>query len=103
MGWDYLVEVPFDAWRGTEPFDKRHKVPDMKVQVKTIWSNNDPVDVELVAAERLARWEYPSLIAILRMNVDKTYKDLYLVHLLGGNLARIPMPRTQTSVRHNQR
>ncbi len=89
MGWDYHVEMPFDASRGTEPFDKRHKVPDMKIQVKTIWSDNDLVNVELIAAERLARWEYPSFIAILRMNMDKTYKDLYLVHLLDGNLARI--------------
>lgn len=89
MGWDYLVEMPFDARRGDEPFDKRHKVPDMKVQVKTIWADNVSVDLELIAAERLARWEYPSFIVILRMNIDKSYRDAYVIHLFGDNLARI--------------
>lgn len=89
MGWDYLIEVPLDAWRGEESFDSRHKVPDIKVQVKTIWADNDSVDVELLAAERLARWEYPSFIVVLRMNMDKTYRDGYIIHLFGDNLARI--------------
>ena len=89
MGWDYLVEVPFNTLRGDEPFDVRRKEPDMKVQVKTIWADNDSVDVKLIAAERLARWEYPSFIVILRMNSNKTYLDAHVIHLLDGNLARI--------------
>ena len=89
MGWDYLVEMPIDACRGDEPFDKRYKVPDMKVQVKTIWADNGSVDLELIAAERLARWEYPSFIVILRMNIDKSYRDAYVIHLFDDNLARI--------------
>jgi|GEM_PF-2089767 len=89
MGWDYLVEVPINTLRGNEPFDIRRKVPDMKIQVKTIWADNHSVDVKLIAAERLARWEYPSFIVILRMKADKTYLDAHVIHLIDGNLARI--------------
>jgi hypothetical protein len=61
----------------------------MKIQVKTIWSDRTNVRVELPAAERLARWDYPSFIVILRMNMDRTYRDIYCIHLLDDNLARI--------------
>jgi hypothetical protein len=89
MGWDYLVEFPLPHERGEAPFDSRPKLPDMKIQVKTIWSDRGTVDVELPAAERLARWDYPSFIVIMRMNTDLTYRDIHLIHLLDDNLARI--------------
>ena len=89
MGWDYIVEFPLPHQRGDAPFDSRPKFPDMKIQIKTIWSDRTTVDVELPAAERLARWDYPSFIVIMRMNMDMTYKDIYVIHLLDDNLARI--------------
>lgn len=89
MGWDVHVEVPLGIERDEEPFDKRHKVPDMKVQVKTIWADNNSVDLSLIAAERLARWEYPSFVIILRMEMDKSFRDMFVIHLFDENLARI--------------
>ena len=89
MGWDFHVEFPHSPQRGEVAFDARTKMPDMKIQVKTIWSDRSSVDVKLTAAERLASWNYPSFIVILRMNEDLNYKDAYIIHLLGENLALI--------------
>ena len=90
MGWDYYVEFPLSHHRTAEPFDSRTKMPDMKVQVKTIWSDRSTVDLELIAAERLAaRWAFPSFIIILRMNTDRSFHDAWLIHLHDDNLARI--------------
>ena len=89
MGWDYHVEFPLPHQRDGVPFDSRTKLPDLKIQVKTIWADRSTVDVELPAAERLARWDYPSFIVILRMNMDQTYRDVHVIHLLDNNLASI--------------
>jgi hypothetical protein len=89
MGWDYLVEFPLPHHRGDAPFDSQSKLPDMKVQVKTVWSDRSVVDIELAAARRLAIWDYPSFIVLLRLNMDLTYRDVHIIHLLDDNLARI--------------
>jgi hypothetical protein len=89
MGWDYLVEFPLSHERGDVSFDRRQKLPDAKIQVKTIWSDRSSIDLALPAAERLALWDYPSFIVILHMNADQTYQSIYLIHLIDDNLARI--------------
>lgn len=89
MGWDYHVEFPHPHQHTGVPFDSRPKMPDMKVQVKTIWFDRSTVDVDLAAADRLAGWDYPSFIVLLRMNMDLTYKDMHVIHLIDDNLAMI--------------
>lgn len=89
MGWDYLVEFPLPSQRNNKPFDSRSKLPDLKIQVKTIWFDRNRIDIDLPAVERLMRWNYPSFIIIMRMNIDQTYLDAYVIHLLDENLARV--------------
>lgn len=89
MGWDFLVEFPHPHTGIGERFETRRKLPDIKVQVKTIWADHNSVDVGLSALDRIAGWDYPSFVALFRINPDKTLKDLHLIHLLGENLARV--------------
>jgi hypothetical protein len=89
MGWDYHVEFPHPHQHTGVPFDSRPKMPDMKIQIKTIWSDRSTVDVGLAAADRLAGWDYLSFIVLLRINMDLTFKDIHVIHLIDNNLAMI--------------
>jgi hypothetical protein len=86
-GWDFIVEFPMDE--SDVSLDHRPPSWTCYVQVKTIWDDNDTIAVNLKMAERLAKQPNPSFILVLKVNNDLDFTAAYLLHMSGGNLAKI--------------
>lgn len=106
-GKDRHVEFPFVEPAGSLTFDTRPAPLACYVQVKTLLSKNDRFAMRLSAAERLARETKPSFVAVLRINDDSDFTDMYLVHVSGEVLAiilkRLRAEQARGSTRLNQK
>ena len=95
MGWDFLVEIPADPDKPVLTLDQRPSGTSCKLQVKCSWHKAAPAcKMSLSSAERLAKDPGPSFVLGLVAVPDKVTGDpllegLYLVHLLGANLASV--------------
>ncbi|MFM0492046.1 hypothetical protein [Paraburkholderia graminis] len=86
-GWDFIVEFP--AEESDVSLDHRPPSWTCYVQVKTLWDDNDRIAVNLKMAERLAKQPNPSFILVLKVNDDLNFTAAYLLHMSGGNLAKV--------------
>lgn len=88
-GKDRHVEFPFVEPVGFLTFDTRPAPLACYVQVKTLFTKYDRFEMRLSAAERLARESKPSFVAVLRIDDNSDFADMYLVHVSGEVLAKI--------------
>jgi hypothetical protein len=86
MGWDYRVECPYPDPDMATPLDKRPHPVECKVQVKTVWNGNNSVALKLSAAERLAKADLPSFIAVLSVDVKLNLVAMHVFHMLDQHL-----------------
>lgn len=100
MGWDYFVEFPYPDVGAPTSLDKRSHPIECKIQVKTIWSDTDHVDLSLSAAERLGRSRLPSFIIVPVIDANREAVCMFAFHMLDGNLERV-LKRLRKSVADN--
>jgi hypothetical protein len=89
MGWDVLVEFRFPDETSGQPLDSRPKPLVCRVQVKTIWWDNDSAKAPLQALEMLAKAPEPAFICIMKMAHDCNPTELFLIHLIDHQLAKV--------------
>jgi hypothetical protein len=88
MGWDYFLEFPHVHIEGLS-FDKRPHPIECKIQIKTVWDDNNSVTLTLSAADKLARSPLPSFIIVVKINHALQQSGMYGFHMLDGNLSKI--------------
>jgi hypothetical protein len=87
-GWDAIVDWPF-AQSSTTSLDKRSAPLSCRVQVKTLWSENRNIEVNLAAMERLAKEPKPSFVHILHVDRQLNYTRSSIIHVNGAFLEMI--------------
>ncbi|MCZ8150540.1 MAG: hypothetical protein O9325_22125, partial [Roseomonas sp.] len=89
MGWDFIVEFPMASAGQAIPLDQR-PTNAARVQLKsTLGRAGNRVRLSLSAIDRLAKDPRPALIVVFRLRTDGELQSGYLVHLVGGELARV--------------
>lgn len=102
-GWDFIVDFPFRSDGPPTSLDKRDAPISCRVQVKTIWHDNEAVELRLSAAERLAKDPKPTFIYVLKIDDNGQAVRGHLIHLLDNNLAKILKRLRREHARGNQK
>lgn len=88
-GWDFIVEFPMAAPAAAVSLDQR-AADACHVQLKsTAGESGSRVSAKLSAVERLAKDPRPALIVAFRLRADGQPLVGYVIHLIGGELARV--------------
>ena len=88
LGRDRILEFEFEA-KSSQSYDRRPPPIGCSVQIKSILKKNRTILLSLSVAERLAADTRPVFICIFRVGPSDEIVDMYLLHLLDDNLARI--------------
>jgi hypothetical protein len=91
MGWDFFVEFPVSApgQAASAPLDQRPTTA-ARIQLKsTVIQAGHRVRLSLSAIDRLAKDPRPALIVVFRLRGDGELQCGYVVHLIGGELAKV--------------
>jgi len=88
-GRDRHVEFPFVEPTAYLSLDTRPSPLACYVQVKTLKDKNTRFKMRLSVAERLARETKPAFICVLRMNDQREFVDMHLLHVYESMLATI--------------
>lgn len=88
-GWDFIVQDKASLTAGHERLDLRPGTLSCHVQLKTMATTTERIEVKLSAMEYLAKEIKPSFICCIEVDDDLTVVALYLVHIRGDFLERI--------------
>ncbi len=85
-GWDFVVN--FGA-PGVGKLDQRTGALSCYVQVKTILDESRSAKLKLNMAERLAKEPKPSFIMVFKVDANKNYTGVFLIHIADNRLGAI--------------
>ncbi|WP_407186950.1 hypothetical protein [Bradyrhizobium centrosematis] len=89
MGWDFVVEFPAERAGDGVTLDQR-QARAVRVQLKsTVGRKSSRVRLSLSSVDRLAKDPHPSVIVVFRLSQEGKLQSGYLVHLIGGELAKV--------------
>lgn len=103
LGIDRLIEFEPSHCNGAVSYDLRPVPIGCNVQIKTINRSKNRAKLTLSVAERLAGNLRPAFICILRVGDDGELFDMYFVHLMDDNLAKILKRLREISVNRLQK
>lgn len=87
VGWDYVVHWPLQQ---SAVFDQRPAPFVCHVQLKTVWTDNDSIKLNLGTLEHIVKDARPAFIVVLKVDdSDLTFTGARVIHIADAFLAEI--------------